>query len=109
MKRRTVKDSFAEGTIPRQLVAAAVAEISERAERRYMRLRALPGGGTDTECVQGCECGERRGPAGGVCGNCGCAIPGSDDGGAISLREAVRKWRESSPHDGRLRGILWRL
>ena len=28
--------------------------------------------------IQGCECDNRRGPAGGVCGNCGYAIADKD-------------------------------
>jgi len=44
------------------------------------RTRALPNGGHDMVLCDGCQCDAqtRRGPYGGVCGACGCAIPDKD-------------------------------
>jgi len=45
------------------------------ANPRHLRPRAMPNGSLKWEEVPECACEDRRGPKGGVCGNCGFAIP----------------------------------
>jgi hypothetical protein len=56
-------------------------------EQTY-RPRALQDGGERLELVPWCKCSQRRGPRGGVCGNCGEAIPSDRelDAGAPEYR-----------------------
>jgi len=42
----------------------------------YSRPYLLEGGTEKWVYLRECECGDRRGPEGGVCGCCGQAIPG---------------------------------
>jgi hypothetical protein len=47
--------------------------------KTLLRPLLLPNGTTDYTPLRVCDCGdERRGPAGGVCGNCGGAIPDAE-------------------------------
>lgn len=48
-------------------------------ERKLPRPRKLHTGGKTIDFIRICNCMDRRGPQGGVCGNCCYAIPSGDE------------------------------
>lgn len=55
-----------------------------------LRPLLLPGGTTIYEATPVCLCSARRGPLGGVCGNCGGAIPDEKESRDLTTVEEAK-------------------